>query len=300
MKTLLIWANAFLAFILVLLNTLILCIGLYIFALLKAVPFVAWQNYCHRILTWICESWVLNNNRLLDVFFPLKWSIQGVGRLSKKETYFVISNHYSWVDILVLQRILAGRVAFPVFFIKKELFWVPILGMAWWALEFPFMKRYTKKQLAKNPKLAEADLITTQKACQRLSNRPSTLINFLEGTRFSNQKKNDQGSPFENLLKPKAGGAALVFSHMGRNIDFILDFTIAYDKSCPTLVDLFLNRISRVDVHVSYLQVPSVFFDRDYLQDASYKADVADYLNTLWDEKDKRLKDLIHHKCMTQ
>jgi 1-acyl-sn-glycerol-3-phosphate acyltransferase len=41
----------------------------------------------------------------------------------------------------VLQRIFHGRIPFLKFFLKQELIWVPVIGLAWWALDFPFMKR---------------------------------------------------------------------------------------------------------------------------------------------------------------
>ncbi len=67
--------------------------------------------------------------------------MQGVDSLHQRGWYLVSSNHQSWVDILVLQRIFHGRIPFLKFFLKQELIWVPVIGLAWWALDFPFMKR---------------------------------------------------------------------------------------------------------------------------------------------------------------
>jgi hypothetical protein len=130
-------------------------------------------------------------------------------------SYLVISNHQSWVDIPALIQALNRRTPFFKFFLKKELIWVPFLGLAWWALDYPFMKRYSKAFLAKHPELAGQDLKITKEACELFKRQPVTVVNYLEGTRFNETKRKQQGSPFKRLLKPKAGGVAFVLAAMG-------------------------------------------------------------------------------------
>ena len=61
--------------------------------------------------------------------------------------YLVLANHQSWVDIPVLQRVFNRRIPLLRFFLKRQLFWVPVLGLAWWALDFPFMRRSTRAEI---------------------------------------------------------------------------------------------------------------------------------------------------------
>ena len=107
----------------------------------------------------------LGRNRRADLrLHPTQWDIRGGDELRRDTSYLVISDHRSWVDIPALIQTLNRRTPFFKFFLKKELIWVPFLGLAWWALDYPFMKRYTKAFLAKNPELAGKDLEITKAA----------------------------------------------------------------------------------------------------------------------------------------
>ena len=101
------------------------------------------------------------------------------------------------------------------FFLKKELMWVPVLGIAWWALDYPFMKRYSRQFVEKHPELKGKDMETTRKFCAKFKNSPVTVLNFLEGTRFNNEKHAKQNSPFAHLLLPKAGELPLSWAVWG-------------------------------------------------------------------------------------
>ena len=139
-----------------------------------------------------------------------RWDVQGTESLEPSQWYLVLSNHQSWTDIVVLQRIFHRKIPFLKFFIKKELFWLPLLGQAWWALDFPFIKRYSKAKLQRKPHLRGKDLEITRRACKRFQQLPISIMNFVEGTRFTIQKHRQQQSPYTHLLRPKAGGIAAV------------------------------------------------------------------------------------------
>ena len=142
-------------------------------------------------------------------------------------------NHRSWVDIVVVQWLFNRRIPILKFFLKKELFWVPVLGMAWWALEFPFMKRYPRAVLEKRPGAAGAGPEATRLACERFRDVPVSVLNFLEGTRFSRGKRGRQYSPYQHLLLPRAGGVAQVVSTLGDRLRAWLDVTIVYPYGTP-------------------------------------------------------------------
>ncbi|MFP3441738.1 1-acyl-sn-glycerol-3-phosphate acyltransferase, partial [Pantoea sp. SIMBA_133] len=86
--------------------------------------------------------------------------------------WLVISNHRSWTDIFILFMALHRRIPMPRFFLKHQLIWIPIVGLAFWALEFPFMRRFSREQLAKNPKLATIDRESTERVCRQARNAP--------------------------------------------------------------------------------------------------------------------------------
>src|SRR3990167_11325433 len=89
------------------------------------------------------------------------------------------------------------------------------------------MKRYTKAFLAKRPELAGQDLKITKESCELFKRQPVTVVNYLEGTRFSEAKRAQQSSPFTRLLKPKAGGVAFVLAAMGEQLAADLAVTVA-------------------------------------------------------------------------
>jgi len=155
----------------ILLNTLILCPILFFFALLKLVIRTEKaQVTLSKILVFIAETWIGINNTIARLTSQTQWKVSGMENLGRDQWYLVTCNHQTWADILVLQNITNRRVPFLKFFLKQELIKVPILGLAWWALDFPFMKRFTKAELEKDPSLKGKDLETTRKASRSLIN----------------------------------------------------------------------------------------------------------------------------------
>ena len=134
--------------LLLLLNTLVLIGPLMVFALLKLVLPGRFRDYASWAVMWIAETWSEIDKLIFRLCIPTQWDIRGGDDLRRDTSYLVISNHQSWVDIPALIQTLNRRTPFFKFFLKKELIWVPFLGLAWWALDYPFMKRYTKAFLA--------------------------------------------------------------------------------------------------------------------------------------------------------
>src|SRR5687767_12342540 len=163
-----------------------------------------------RVLIGTAESWNALNTYLIRAFTHTRFVIDNEAQLQRDGHYLVLSNHQSWVDIPVLEALLNRRVPMLRFFLKSQLFWVPLLGLAWWALDFPFMKRYSRETIAKRPELAGRDIEATRRACAKFRDLPVAIMNFVEGTRFTPEKHAKQASPFARLLKPRAGGIAFV------------------------------------------------------------------------------------------
>ena len=77
--------------------------------------------------------------------------------MDKRSWYLSLSNHQSWADIFIVQMITNRKVPMLKFFMKFVLIYVPVIGICWWALDMPFLKRYTKDQLERNPSLRGKD-----------------------------------------------------------------------------------------------------------------------------------------------
>ena len=200
-----------------------------------------------------------------------------------------MANHQSWVDILVLQNTFNRKIPFLKFFLKQQLVWVPVLGMAWWALDFPFMKRYSKSYIKKNPHKKGQDFETTKKACEKFKTIPISIMNFAEGTRFTEAKHDRQNSPFTNLLKPKAGGIGYVLTLMGEEITKILDVTIDYpNHHSPSFWDLMTGRLDKIIVTAKLIDIPEDV-QGSYIENSQQRKKVQKWVNQLWHEKDKQL-----------
>lgn len=277
-----------LGFLAVALNTVFWCTPLYLLAFVKLlVPLPAARRVLSRWLARIAEGWIGVNNRLIDIFTRTVWEIHGLETLQRDKWYLICSNHASLVDIPVLQRVFYRRIPFIRFFIKQELIWVPILGLAWWALDFPFMKRYSRAYLAKNPHKRGADLKTTERIAQRFRHNPTAILNFAEGTRFTPAKHRSQNGPYRHLLLPKAGGIATALSTMGRQFEAILNVTIVYPDGQVDFRDLLTGRISRVIVHIEEMAIAPEWLDGNYAQDDAFRERFQQWVRDLWHEKDE-------------
>lgn len=283
---------AFIAIALVGLSTVLHTSFLFVIALLKwLLPLKAARDPLSVLLIAIAESWVAFNSWLIDVVTPTKFIVTGLETLKYEGWYLVISNHQSWVDIPILQKIFNRRIPFLKFFLKDKLIWVPFLGLAWWALDFPFMKRYSKAFLEKNPQLKGRDIAATRKACERFKFQPVSVMNFVEGTRFTSGKHLQQASPFQDLLKVKAGGIAFVLDAMGDSMKALLDVTIVYSDRRPGLIDLFAGRIRHVVIDIAEREIRPEMIG-DYENDAEFRSRFQAWLNTLWLEKQKTIERL--------
>jgi 1-acyl-sn-glycerol-3-phosphate acyltransferase len=276
-----------------LLNTIICCIPIFIVALIRLIlPFKAIQNLCRRILTAIANFWIGVNKLNQKLLNGIHWDVEGIENLDPKGWYMVVANHQSWVDILVLQYVFHRKIPFLKFFLKKELFWFPFLGQAWWALDFPFMKRYSRQYLKKHPHLIGKDLDITREACEKFRNLPVSIMNFVEGTRFTNEKHARQRSPYTHLLRTRAGGLSFVLAAMGDKLREVVDVTIAYPQGAATFWDFACGRVKEIKVRVKTLPITNQIVG-DYLKDVQFKRNFQKWLNDLWSQKDKDLNRLL-------
>lgn len=281
------------SFALMALNMLFWVPLLLVVALVRFVlPFGAVRRAIAPVLSAIVEAWVGCNSAGMALMHRTRWDVVGFEQLDRASWYMVVSNHQSWVDIVVLQHLLNRRIPILKFFLKRELIWVPLMGLAWWALEFPFMWRFSEAYLSKHPEMRGRDQEATRLACAKFSENPTSVMNFLEGTRFTLEKKERQGSPFRYLLKPKSGGLAMALSSMGDKFRAILDVTIVYPDGIPTLWTFLQGKVSRITVLARLVTIPAEILTSDYAGDADARAAFQAWVNRVWQEKDQQIATL--------
>jgi 1-acyl-sn-glycerol-3-phosphate acyltransferase len=278
------------ALLLLVLNTLFWCALLFALSLVKLVlPLPAVRVRIDPLLNAIATRWIACNSGWMRLTQRTVWDVQGVAELRYAGWYLVNSNHQTWADIFVLQHVLNRRIPMLKFFLKQQLIYVPVIGLAWWALDFPFMKRHSAAALAKDPSLREQDRQTTIRACRKFALVPTCVMNFAEGTRFTAAKHRAQGSPYRHLLKPKAGALALALNAMGEQFHSLLDVTIVYPGGAPNFWQFLRGDARCIVVRVRQLPIPRDFCAGDYTVDAAFRSAFQDWLSQLWADKDREI-----------
>lgn len=239
------------------LNTLVWGVPLILLTVLKLfVPGKQLKGWILKGLNGVALNWIGFNLWWMRLWLKPEVHITVPDNLSPQQSWLVISNHRSWTDIFMLLMALHRRIPMPRFFLKRQLIWIPIVGLAFWALEFPFMRRFSREQIAKNPKLAAIDRTATERMCRKARNNPIAIFNFVEGTRFSVLKRDAQQSPYRHLLRPKAGGVAQVLSLLGSQMEGILDVTISYTNPSPTFWGFLCGNEAPITLHARQLDIP--------------------------------------------
>ncbi len=278
-------------------NTVIVVSVQFPFILLKVFIPNEWvRHHLTRVIMALGTVWIDLNVHIKNIARSTRWDVQGLEEDFNLDTsYLVVSNHRSWSDIFALQSIFNHRIPFLKFFLKKELIWVPVLGVAWWGLDFPFMKRYSRQFLKKHPELKGKDMETTRKFCEKYKKSPVTVLNFLEGTRYNYQKHESQESPFRHLLKPKAGGIAIVLSSMGEYFSKIVDVTIVYPENEPPMTFWAFLRgdIPTIAIRVKTIDIPEEFIGKNYEEDVEFKKHFQQWINQLWEDKDQVIETVF-------
>lgn len=219
-----------------------------------------------------------------------KWQIEGPIALDPKKPYLLISNHVSGLDILALSYVFHRKTPCMKFFMKKELLWtLPFAGFATWLLGYPFMERHTRAQVRKNPDLKNKDLETTKKACKKFVTYPATIMNYVEGTRFSEEKRLNMHSPYHHLLKPKVAGIAVVMNEIHQDLGGIIDATLIYDPQHISIWRFCCGNFDRIICHYTLLPIQSELLG-DYFTDREYRKRIQAWLNTRWQEKDEQIQ----------
>ncbi|HSG88595.1 MAG TPA: acyltransferase [Pseudomonadales bacterium] len=251
-----------------------------------------WKVRWAAFMGGIIDGWVSCNRVMFGALLPTRIEVRGDQDLHRDEWYLVTSNHQSWTDIVVLQAALRHRVPPLKFFTKQQLLWLPFLGQAMWALDFPFMRRYSTEYLAKHPEMRGRDLETTREKCERFRPTPTSILIFIEGTRNNAVKHAAQGSPYRNLLRPRAGGVGFVLGAMGDQLNAVVDVTLVYPGGVPSFWDFLCGRVERVIVDIALSPLDRSLTGGDYIRDDAYRLLIQEWVTRCWELKDERIDAL--------
>jgi 1-acyl-sn-glycerol-3-phosphate acyltransferase len=287
--------RAFATLLLLFLNLLVfgipvVMVGIAKFAVHMTAPRSRLRTRIILLSSAIAEKWVAMNTRIFDRMLPTHWDVAGIPESMPPDgRYLIISNHVSWVDIFIIFRVFHRKTAFVRFFLKQQLIFFPIVGQACWALEFPFMRRYSADELRRHPEKRGRDLATTRRACQRYRHIPVAILTFLEGTRFSEEKRVDQDSPYEHLLRPRVGAIAFVVASLGDQLDAMIDVTIGYPGGDVTLWHFLTGKVKTITVSARRLDVPAEFYTAEITEPGPARDRFKAWIESIWREKDALL-----------
>ena len=268
------------------LNTFILSCLLIPLGIIKFfLPITALKVLFTKFIIKVGELWIFTNKIWVKALHNPKWQIIGKENIKSDGWTIATSNHQSFADIFLLQDITNRKMPMLKFFMKYVLIYVPVIGLSWWALDMPFLKRYTKKQLENNPELRGKDVREMKRALKHYALYPVTVFSFAEGTRFTIKKNLHQKSPYKNLLKPKEGGLATALS-LVNEIDSLIDFTIKFDTKKRSFWDYLCGRMNSVKVIIREIKIPAKFLNIDLLENKILRSEFKDWLHDIWNEKD--------------
>ena len=268
------------------LNTFILSCLLIPLGIIKFfLPITALKVLFTKFIIKVGELWIFTNKIWVKALHNPKWQIIGKENIKSDGWTIATSNHQSFADIFLLQDITNRKMPMLKFFMKYVLIYVPVIGLSWWALDMPFLKRYTKKQLENNPELRGKDVREMKRALKHYALYPVTVFSFAEGTRFTIKKNLHQKSPFKNLLKPKEGGLATALS-LVNEIDSLIDFTIKFDTKKRSFWDYLCGRMNSVKVIIREIKIPAKFLNINLLENKILRSEFKDWLHDIWNEKD--------------
>jgi 1-acyl-sn-glycerol-3-phosphate acyltransferase len=286
--------RAALLFLLLAINLVVMATPVALLGILKWLTPGRLRREYFRILVPLSSAWVTNNDRIFDALLPTKYDVRGLPGKQLNGRFLLISNHVSWIDIAVIYRVFTWRLPFIRFFMKRPLIFSPVLGQACWAMDFPFMRRYSAEYLEKHPEKRGADLETTRTACRRYRKIPVSIVNFVEGTRFTREKHADQDSPYTHLLRPRYGGISYVFASMGEMLDAMYDVTLVFPGIAnPTFWHYISGQMPRIVIDVREIPLRPEFFDESVTRPGPNREAFKLWMHEIWQEKDRRLGEIL-------
>lgn len=277
--------------LLVMTNTAITALVVCTFSIIKLIlPLKFVQTLMTSLSNKQMWLWATLNLWLLNLNNNIEWQVEGGEDLSPEQWYMLLSNHLSWADIVIITSVMKNRMPMCKFLLKQSLLYVPFVGLACWGLDMPFMKRHSQAYLVKHPERRNDDFNAIRKACKKFEYVPTTMISFVEGTRFNEEKLATVKTPYRHLLKPKTGGVAFTLNAMNHLLDGVVDITLAYPENRTSpFSDMLKGKLSKVVVKID-VHAMDENLNGDYFNDKVFKRRFHNWLNDVWKRKDDKLE----------
>jgi 1-acyl-sn-glycerol-3-phosphate acyltransferase len=277
-------------------STVILTTVIFILSLFKFIaPYGRPRDTMTHWLSSLGELWVSVNKCMVWPYRDMEWDVRMPEGISHEGRYLVSCNHQSGVDILALQHCLNRRAPFGRFLLKQQLIWVPVLGVAWWALDMAFLRRYSKQELLRNPSLRGKDLENAAKACEKLKHIPVSMMTFPEGTRFSESKRKSQSSPYQHLLRPRYGGVGQVLYSFDDALDCLIDVTIIYPNGTPSVWQYVSGQVKKISVYIKLRPIDDNLRGHYFREDPIAKGHLKSWLGRIWEEKETLISHTLNN-----
>ena len=116
------------------------------------------------------------------------------------------------------------------FLYKRELAYVPVLGLILIAFDFPILQRKARSLQSESDR-REDERHRVREACKTVSRAPAAVLSFDEGTRFSEIERRRTYSPYRHLLLSRSGGFAAMLEALERLDPMVADVTILYPRT---------------------------------------------------------------------
>jgi 1-acyl-sn-glycerol-3-phosphate acyltransferase len=274
------YLKGILPFLCIVANLCFWLVPLIFLTLLKSiVPARRFQDLLSWLMAWIWTLAVWCDDPILFRIIGIRLEVEGLAKKYPEKFYLIIANHQSWNDILILQHLFNRKAPVLKFLVKRELIYLPIVGLICWAYDYPFLMRRSIKDFKSPRGRSPWDSRRLEKALEKFSRYPASVVNMAEGTRFTQEKARIHNSPYKHLLKPRAGGLATILGLLGNRISAILDVTIVYDCPNPSFWSFLCGKCSKVIVRVKEHAPKEISRVSDF--DA-----LAEWLNGVWEKKD--------------
>lgn len=217
----------------------------------------------------VFDDWVLKR------ISGARWQDPGL-ELNQEEAIVVVANHGSWSDVFLIQSIIARRGPIVKFLCKRELAYIPILGLIFVVFDFPVLQRKAHALQSESDR-REDDRRRVREACEALYRAPAAMLSFAEGTRFSEKKQQSLKSPYRCLLPPRPAGFTAILEALESLKPNVVDVTIRYPH--PSTFWQFLGgSAGEIEIETRTFPIEDVL-----------KQEVRTWLEERWVEKDKVL-----------
>lgn len=296
-----------LAFTYIAVNLGLWIIPLFLVAMVKLlIPIEGVRKICYLLMTHIYTLAAAADSFMLRYFANIDIEVTGLNNVNRNSWYLIIANHQTWSDAIVMQTVFNRKMPVLKFIVKQQIIFVPFVGLVCWAFDFPIVKRYSKTYLQKHPERKDHDKQQLKEACHKFTKSPSSIMNFVEGTRFTSAKHKRQNSPYQHLLTPKPKGMAVTLEVLKSHLTKILNTTIVYDIPITdlTFLDFLGGKCKKIVVIVEEInpsQILETITSKETSKETSnelsneedlYLIATIAWLTETWQKKDKLITQI--------